>query len=445
MKVSVIGGAGYVGLITGLGIATMGHEVVATDIDEERISLLNTGKSPIFEEYLDSLLKHCIQQKGISFSKDVPTAIKNSDLVIVSVGTPSTTSGQIDLSQVKSVLKDLSENLTPYTLIVIKSTLPITAVNMLKIELSKVFKEGKDFEVASNPEFLREGRAIYDFYNPDRIVIGSGSEKAIDILKNFYEPLVKRNLSIPNEVEVEVEEKTIPFVVTNLPSAQMIKYGSNAFLANKISFVNEIAQVCESVGADVKEVINGMGMDPRIGSNYMQPGPGFGGPCLEKDLSALVELGRHFNLEATFMKSILDRNERQIDLIKNKLDEALGGDSKKVSIFGLSFKAGTNDTRNSASIKLIEKLLEDNFYINCYDPVADVGITDERVIQFEDPYDCVKSTGCLAIMTEWPEFKDLDWARISELMGAKIILDMRNLLDSETAKSKGFNYMGLGS
>ena len=245
MKVSIIGGAGYVGLITGLGISTMGHDVIATDIDKDKIDLLRNGDPPIYEEGLKSLLDYCNQNKMIEFSEDTNLAIKNSDLIIISVGTPTDLNGNIDLSQVKAVLNDLITNMSPFTLIVIKSTLPITAVNMLKEELRETFKEGEDFEIVSNPEFLREGRAVYDFFNPDRIVLGANSSRSIDLLKNFYSPLINRNLSVPEDILVE--EKEIPFVFTNLPSAQMIKYGSNAFLANKVSFVNEMAQICESV------------------------------------------------------------------------------------------------------------------------------------------------------------------------------------------------------
>ena len=237
----------------------------------------------------------------------------------------------------------------------------------MKKELDQKFKSGIDYDIISNPEFLREGRAVHDFYNPDRIVIGGESKKSINILKKFYLPLIKRNLNIPNNIHVSDEK--IPIVETNLPSAQMIKYGSNAFLANKISFINEIAQICESVEADVNDVIFGMGIDPRIGKNYMQPGPGFGGPCLEKDLLALVELGKHFELESTFMKAILERNERQVELIFKKITNELN-DNSVITILGLSFKADTDDIRNSASVKLVDMLIEKGYEVRSYDPKA---------------------------------------------------------------------------
>jgi len=443
MKVSIIGGAGYVGLITGLGISTMGHDVIATDIDKDKIDLLKNGHPPIYEEGLNSLLGYCNQNKMIEFSVDTDLAIKNSDLIIISVGTPTDLNGNIDLSQVKAALKELINNMSPFTLIVIKSTLPITAVNMLKGELGKVFKENEDFEIVSNPEFLREGRAVYDFFNPDRIVLGSNSSRSIDLLKNFYSPLINRNLSVPEDIVVE--EKEIPFVTTNLPSAQMIKYGSNAFLANKVSFVNEIAQICESVGADAKDVISGMGLDPRIGTNYMQPGPGFGGPCLEKDLAALIELGKFFELESTFMKAILDRNERQVDLIRDKVIEKIDSSDAIITILGLAFKAGTDDIRNSASIKLINMLLKDGYSVRSYDPVAKFKIDNDKYCQFDNIYSASESVDCAIIMTEWGEFKSIDLNKLNGLMKSNIIFDMRNILDKFSVESAGLNYIGLGS
>ena len=443
MKVSIIGGAGYVGLITGLGISTMGHDVIATDIDKDKIDLLKNGVPPIYEEGLKSLLDYCNQKKMIEFSVDTNLDIKNSDLIIISVGTPTDLNGNIDLSQVKAVLSDLINNMSPFTLIVIKSTLPITAVNMLKEELGKVFKEGEDFEIVSNPEFLREGRAVYDFFNPDRIVLGANSSRSIDLLKNFYSPLINRSLSVPEDIAIE--EKEIPFVVTNLPSAQMIKYGSNAFLANKVSFVNEMAQICESVGADVKDVISGMGLDPRIGTNYMQPGPGFGGPCLEKDLAALIELGKFFELESTFMKAILDRNERQVDLIRDKITKEIDSSGAIITILGLAFKAGTDDIRNSASIKLINMLLKDGYSVRSYDPVAKFKIDNNKYCQFEDIYLASESADCAIIMTEWEEFKSIDLNKLKDLMESNIIFDMRNILDRFEVEKTGLNYIGLGS
>jgi len=442
MKVSIIGGAGYVGLITGLGVSTMGHQVTATDIDKDKIDHLKNGHPPIFEEGLKSLLDYCNNNKLIEFSTDTSLAIKDSDLIIISVGTPIDINGNIDLSQVKDVLNDLINNMSPFTLIVIKSTLPITAVNMLKEELGKVFKEGIDFEIASNPEFLREGRAVYDFFNPDRIVLG-GTVKSWDSLANFYSPLIERNLSVPEDILIE--KKVIDFVFTNLPSAQMIKYGSNAFLANKVSFVNEIAQICESVEADVRDVITGMGLDPRIGNNYMQPGPGFGGPCLEKDLEALIELGNFFDLESTFMKAILERNERQINLIRDKVVKELDSTNLTIAVLGLAFKAGTDDIRNSASIKLINMLLQDGYSIKSYDPVAKFKSENDKYSQLSDMYLALESVDSLIIMTEWEEFKSIDWQRVKDLIKSNTIFDMRNIINRHEVEVTGLNYICLGS
>ena len=442
MKVSVIGGAGYVGLITALGASSMGHEVIATDIDEKKVKNLKINLSPIYEENLDSLLEFCNSNNKITFTSNSNDAIKNSDLVIISVGTPTKFNGEIDLSQVETVTRYLKDSIKNYTLIVIKSTLPITAVNVMKKELDEKFKSGIDYDIISNPEFLREGRAVHDFYNPDRIVIGGESKKSINILKEFYLPLIKRNLNIPNNIHVSDEE--IPIVETNLPSAQMIKYGSNAFLANKISFINEIAQICESVDADVNDVIFGMGIDPRIGKNYMQPGPGFGGPCLEKDLLALVELGKHFDLESTFMKAILERNERQVELIFKKITNELNNNSI-VTILGLSFKADTDDIRNSASVKLVDLLIEKGYEVRSYDPKAKYILEEKKYVQYDELYTSIESSNCIVIMTEWDEFLDIDLEKVYKLMDKKFIFDMRNILDKNDERLNKFNYFGLGN
>ena len=442
MKVSVIGGAGYVGLITALGASSMGHEVIATDIDEKKVKNLKINLSPIYEENLDSLLEFCNSNNKITFTSNSNDAIKNSDLVIISVGTPTKFNGEIDLSQVETVTRYLKDSIKNYTLIVIKSTLPITAVNVMKKELDEKFKSGIDYDIISNPEFLREGRAVYDFYNPDRIVIGGDSKKSINILKEFYLPLLKRNLNIPSDILIL--EKETPIVETNLPSAQMIKYGSNAFLANKISFINEIAQICESVEADVNDVIFGMGIDPRIGKNYMQPGPGFGGPCLEKDLLALVELGKHFDLESTFMKAILERNERQVELIFKKITNELNNNSI-VTILGLSFKADTDDIRNSASVKLVDLLIEKGYEVRSYDPKAKYILEEKKYVQYDELYTSIESSNCIVIMTEWDEFLDIDLEKVHKLMDKKFIFDMRNILDKNDERLNKFNYFGLGN
>ena len=442
MKISVIGGAGYVGLITALGASSMGHEVISTDIDEKKVQNLKINVSPIYEENLDSLLEFCNSKNKISFTSNSNEAIKESDLVIISVGTPTKINGEIDLSQVEMVTKYLINSIKNYTLIVIKSTLPITAVNVMKKELDSKFESGVDYDIISNPEFLREGRAVHDFYNPDRIVIGGDSNKSINILKEFYMPLINRDLNIPNNIFVS--DKKIPIVETNLPSAQMIKYGSNAFLANKISFINEIAQICESVDADVNDVIFGMGIDPRIGKNYMQPGPGFGGPCLEKDLTALVELGNHFELEATFMKAILERNERQVELIFKKITNELNDDSI-ITILGLSFKADTDDIRNSASVKLVNMLIEKGYEVRSYDPKAKYILKEKKYAQYDELYASVETSNCIVIMTEWNEFLDIDLNKVYELMDKKFIFDMRNILDKNDERLNKFNYFGLGN
>ena len=313
----------------------------------------------------------------------------------------------------------------------------------MKEQLSKKYKQGRDYDIVSNPEFLREGRAVFDFYNPDRIVIGGETKKSIEILKNFYSPLIKNKVNVPDEIIVNKDD--IPIIETNLPSAQMIKYGSNAFLANKVSFINEIAQICEKVGANINDVIYGMGIDPRIGSNYMQPGPGFGGPCLEKDLMALVELGNFYDLESTFMKAILKRNERQVELILDKITSEIKQAGSLITVLGLSFKANTDDIRNSASIKLIKLLLKKGYKVNSYDPKAKYSLKNENYLQFDNLYSSLNKSKCAVIMTEWDDFKNLNFIKISKLMSSNIILDMRNIIDTGNKNLSDFKYYSLGS
>ena len=443
MKICILGGAGYVGIITGLGLAKLGHKVTNIDIEENKIRLLSAGKSPIYEENIEVILDQCLRSENIKFSTDPSKPIHDSEVIIIAVGTPSDENGDVDLSQIKSAVSQIKSSFNPYTVVVMKSTVPLDAFELMRHELSKDFQEGNDFDIVSNPEFLREGKAVFDFFNPDRIVVGTNSEKAFQIIKDMYIKLIDRNKGLGGVIE---QNKIVPVLKTSLASAQMIKYGSNAFLATRISFINELAELCEYVGADIKEVSSGMGLDPRIGNSYLQPGPGFGGPCLEKDLNALNVLATNRGLSLKIFEQVFQRNSVQIDEIIRKIKEKVRVlEGVSLTIWGLSFKAGTDDTRNSSSLRLIKTLTESNVQIKVFDPVATIDETDYKNLEvFEDPYLSVSGSEALIIMTEWEEFLKYDYTKIFQLMKNKNIVDARNILDSSLLKSLGFSYVGIG-
>ena len=442
MKLCMIG-TGYVGLVSGVCFSDMGNTVYCVDKDKDKVNLLNSGKVPIYEPGLEEILKRNFKQKRLIFTSDLKLAVNNSDIIFICVGTPTKkNSNSADLKYIFQVANQLKKYVKKYKIIITKSTVPVTTGDKIE-KILKNLKKRKLIDIVSNPEFLREGRAVFDFYNPDRIVIGGETKKSIEILKNFYSPLIKNKVNVPDEIKVHKDD--IPIIETNLPSAQMIKYGSNAFLANKVSFINEIAQICETVGANINDVTYGMGIDPRIGSNYMQPGPGFGGPCLEKDLMALVELGNFYDLESTFMKAILKRNERQVELILDKITSEIKQAGSLITILGLSFKANTDDVRNSASVKLIKLLLKKGYKVNSYDPKAKYSLKNENYLQFDDLYSSLNKSNCVVIMTEWDDFKNLNFIKISKLMSSNIILDMRNIIDKGNKNLSDFKLYSLGS
>ena len=442
MKISIIGGAGYVGLITGLGLAQLGHKVTNIDIAEEKIKTLLNGKSPIYEEHIESVLENCLSSGNINFTTDPSDSISDSDIIIIAVGTPSNKGGDIDLTQIKSAIEQIKSNFKTYKVVVMKSTVPLDAVELMRQEFSKQHQEGKDFDIVSNPEFLREGKAVFDFFNPERIVIGTNSEKAFKLIEEMYRDLIDRKKGLD---EISQENKNIPVLKTSLASAQMIKYGSNAFLATRISFINELAELCEYVGADINEVSKGMGLDSRIGESYLQPGPGFGGPCLEKDLNALNALAKNRGLFLKIFKEVLERNNVQIDEIIRKIKKSVSINESLITIWGLSFKAGTDDIRNSSSVRLIENLSTLNAKIKVFDPVATFNSPISKDLEiFEDPYLSVENSDILVIMTEWPDFLEYDYSRIFQSMRGKNIVDARNILNSSFIKALGFSYSGIG-
>jgi UDPglucose 6-dehydrogenase len=447
-KVSVIGGAGYVGLITGVGLAELGHCVVNVDVDSDRLVRLQEGHSHLFECGLEPLLTRNLDSGRLRFTSDTAAAVAGSDVVFIAVGTPSQEDGRADLSQVIEVAEGLSANLKGYTVVVIKSTVPVGTVEMVRSILRRDLAEGQDFDIVSNPEFLREGKGLFDFFYPDRLVIGAESKKATKFLLELYRPLIHGQVTFPGNPHGELQPRSVPVVQTSLASAQMIKYSSNAFLATRISFINEIADLCERVGADVREVACGMGHDPRIGHQYLEARLGFGGPCLEKDLRALVRIAEGNGHEASLLKAVLDRNERQVLEVIAKLKRATGYllYRRTIAVYGLAFKSGTNDVRGSVSLKVLDRLRQEGAVVRAHDPLAIPQARDLRpwLTCCDDPYEAVRQADALLILTDWPEYRDLDYRRVLAQMSAPCILDARNLLDPVALRDLGATYVGLG-
>jgi UDPglucose 6-dehydrogenase len=440
MNVCVVGGAGYVGLVTGVGLAQIGHRVVGVDIDDERVSALNAGRSPILEDGIDLLLERNLTNGRIRFTTDFDEAVTQCEFVFVAVGTPSQSDGQADLSQVIQVAESLQNHLAAYKIVVLKSTVPVGTVELVRDILGEGKEEGRDFDIVSNPEFLREGTGVRDFFEPDRIVIGTSSASALKATRELYAPLIDAGNT--------VDHAPIPVIETDVASAQMIKYASNTFLATRISFINEVAGLCERVGADVREVSRGMGYDPRIGHAYLQAGLGFGGPCLDKDLRALIKIAETSGFEPGLLRSVLDRNELQIDDVVRKVKFMIGHllYHRTIAVFGLAFKAGTNDLRNSMAVKVVTQLRGEGATVKAHDPV-DFSEAEQAGIHscyVADPYEAVRGADALMILTDWPEFSALDYGRIRDLMASPAIVDARNMLDATEMAALGFSYNGIG-
>jgi UDPglucose 6-dehydrogenase len=431
MHIAVIG-TGYVGLVTGACFADFGMRVTCVDKDESKIISINAGKMPIYEPGLDALVAKSVREGRLEFSTDVRGTVERSLVVFLAVGTPPSGDGSADMSQIDEVAYEIARSLNGYKVIVTKSTVPVGAASRIK----KIIEENKAtqsrFSVAANPEFLREGAAINDFMRPDRVVIGCRDDEAVAILKDIYRPLYL----------IET-----PFVITTPESAEMIKYASNAFLATKVSFINEISRLCELLGADVHDVAKGMGMDARIGSKFLHPGPGFGGSCFPKDAQALVALGRTVNYDVRIVEAALQVNESQknsiLDRILRLVPQPAG---KTIAILGLAFKPETDDIREAPSIKIIGDLLGAGARVRAYDPAAMESarrlLTD--VEYCEDEYEAARGADALVVVTEWNQFRRLDMDRLKQVMREPNIIDLRNLYEPETMRSAGFKYLAMG-
>ena len=448
MNVAVVGGAGYVGLVTSVGLAAIGHRVAAVDVNKDAIARLQAGDSPIYEEGLAELLQGCIKSGRIQFTSDVGSAIGPAEVVFIAVGTPSRSDGQADLSQVVGVAEDLARYLDGYKVVVVKSTVPVGTVELVRSVLGRQKREGVDFDLVANPEFLREGKGLADFFGPDRIVLGSSSQRAMAAMRALYEPLSEPLFSGKTDPAAN-GAGTTPLVETDIASAQMIKYAANSFLAMRISFVNEIASLCERVGADVREVARGLSYDPRIGRGYLDAGLGFGGPCLEKDLRALIRIAEENHYEPRLLRAILERNDQQLREIVAKIKATVGYllYRRIVAVFGLAFKAGTNDVRNSLGLRLVLELEREGSLVRGHDPLATgaARLAKPGGSFVDDPYEAVTAADALIITTDWPEFKELDYERIRAQMARPSIIDARNLLDPDQMRALGFTYVGVGT
>jgi len=473
MKITIIG-TGYVGLVTGTCLADFGLQVTCVDQDETKISLLNSGGVPIYEPNLEVLIEKNISAGRLTFTTDLKNAVKESKVIFIAVGTPSNNDGSANLKEIEKVAEQIAQHLNDYKVIVNKSTVPIGTATKIKeiinssspsplmgeggvrvkfssvipakagihpsvIARSEATRQSQPspksfyFDLVSNPEFLREGSAVYDFTHPDKIVIGTTSPKALKIMQEIYRPLYLIDT---------------PFVITNPETAELIKYACNAFLATKITFINEIANLCDKVGADVHQIAKAMGLDGRISPKFLHPGPGYGGSCFPKDTEALYHFAANYGYDFKLLKGVISANKRQRELMVEKIKKHLLGDlkDKTIGILGLAFKQNTDDIRKSPAIDIIKLLLKEGVHIRCFDPLA---MENTRKIlpnltYCQDEYDTAQNSHALVILTEWNQFRNIDLSKIKKLLKTPVLFDLRNLYEPEKVKSLGFIYEGVG-
>ncbi|MEH2142286.1 UDP-glucose dehydrogenase family protein [Nostoc sp.] len=462
MRVCVIG-TGYVGLVTGACLAHIGHDVICVDNNEEKVKLMKSGQSPIFEPGLSEIMQSAIQTEKIHFTSDLAAGVAHGEILFIAVGTPPLPTGESDTRYVEAVARGIGENLNGgYKVIVNKSTVPIGSgdwVRMLVLDgtaerqktlvtaggvLSdeKLPEVAAQFDVISNPEFLREGSAVHDTFNPDRIVLGGNSQRAVALMQQLYAPIVERKYAEDQSLP------PVPILATDLSSAEMIKYAANAFLATKISFINEVANICDRVGADVTQVAKGIGLDSRIGNKFLQAGIGWGGSCFPKDVSALIHTADDYGYEAQLLKAAVSVNERQRLIALEKLQHVLKIlKGKTVGLLGLTFKPDTDDLRDAPALNLIEQLNRLGAKVKAYDPiVSQTGLRHglSGVLVETDAERLADGCDALVLVTEWHQFSTLDYVKMAKLMAHPVIIDGRNFLNPETMIRAGFQYVGVG-
>lgn len=428
MRVTTVG-SGYVGLVTAACLAHLGHEVWAVDIDESKIESLQAGQVPIYEPGLDELIEANVKDGRLIFSADVLAGIDQAEVIFITVGTPSDENGAADMSGVTAVAKTIASALDRYKVVVNKSTVPVGSTVLVAQVIEENLKAAHEFDVVSNPEFLREGSAVEDFLHPDRIVVGTNSQRAAGMMNELYRSL------------------NAPIVITDPASAEMIKYASNCFLATKVSFINAMANICDVVNADIKEVALGMGYDKRIGFEFLRAGPGFGGSCFPKDCRAMISIAQEHGYDFHLLKGVMGINEDQKRMIAMKADSLLNGSpAARVGVLGLAFKPNTDDMRESPAVDVVNALRSEGREIVAHDPVAAANAAQllPWVEYVDDPYATADGSDLLILLTEWDRFKWLDWRRIKDIMRTPVIFDTRNCLDPQALRRLGFQYQGVG-
>ncbi len=459
MRVCVIG-TGYVGLVTGVCLAQIGHDVICVDNNEEKVKLMKSGQSPIYEPGLSELMQSTSASGKLQFTTDLQAGVEHGDILFIAVGTPALPTGESDTRYVEAVARGIGTYLNSgYKVIVNKSTVPIGSGDWVRMVVLEGFQEHQkvidssggnlkvteklpEFDVVSNPEFLREGSAVYDTFNPDRIVLGSNSDKAIAMMVELYQPIVERRFA------ADVNAPAVPVVITDLSSAEMIKYAANAFLATKISFINEIANICDRVGADVTQVAKGIGLDSRIGSKFLQAGIGWGGSCFPKDVSALIHTARDYGYDTQLLNAAVKVNQQQRLIVIEKLQKELKIlKGKTIGLLGLTFKPDTDDMRDAPSLNIIAELNRLGAKVKAYDPiVSQSGLSHGLSDVINESNVEMLADGCdaLVLVTDWQEFNQLDYGKIAKVMHNLLIIDGRNFLDKGKIEAAGFNYVGIG-
>lgn len=449
MRIAVVG-SGYVGLVAGACFADLGHDVVVVDNDQQKLAALKNGQVPIHENFLPELLERH-REKKLTFSDDLQGAVRVSSAIFIAVGTPPTEQGEADLSYVESVARSISGAIDGYKVLVEKSTVPVYTSDWVRKIILRNGVPPDSFDVASNPEFLREGTAVTDFLYPDRIVVGADSERAAALLREVYAPLTEGSYyqkkdAIPGPDSAQIPP---PIIVTSAKSAELIKHASNAFLAMKISFINAVASICESVGANVQQVCQGIGSDNRIGSRFLNPGIGYGGSCFPKDLMAFRSVARECGYDFRLLDEVMRINEEQRARFLRKIRSALWTlRGKRIGVLGLAFKGGTDDIRESPAIELVKSLLQEGCEVAAFDPAAQERARNEefgtRVKFVSDPYEAARDADALLILTEWEEFGCLDLKRLHNELKYPIVIDGRNLYDPHIMAEHGLTYYSVG-
>ncbi len=431
MKIAIVG-TGYVGLPTGVGLAELGNEVICIDKDEQKISALKSGKLTIFEDGLEEMFVQNTQNGRLRFTLSMEEGVKDADIVILAVGTPpNPLTKEADMKYIYAAAEELAGYITGYTVIAVKSTVPVNTGDEVE-KIIAAHKNRDSFDVVSLPEFLREGFAIHDFFNPDRIIVGANSPHAREVISKLYEPFAAKT----------------KIIYVKRRSSETIKYASNAFLAMKIHYINEMADFCEKSGADIYEVAQGMGLDTRIGNRFLNPGPGYGGFCFPKDTNAMAYMGRHYGVNLSLIETTIRGNdERKVAMAKRVFDAAVGIKDAKIAVLGTAFKGGTDDCRESPAMQIINILLDKKANITVYDPQAMENarkLLGDKVTYADDMYEALKDADVLAVLTEWEDFKTLDLAKAKTLMRHLNIVDLRNIINRAEASRLGFKLTALG-